>query len=53
LNAYISATLLVRHYDGKEKGEFEINKVDIASFPIMLHSSICVLRGLITQNATL
>jgi 2-methylaconitate cis-trans-isomerase PrpF len=41
-NATISATLLVRHYDGKEKGEFEINKVDIASFPIMLHSlSVC------------
>jgi DNA-directed RNA polymerase beta subunit len=38
-NATISA-ITVRHYDGK--GEFEINKVDIASFPIMLHSlSVC------------
>jgi hypothetical protein len=31
-NATISATILVRHYDGKEKGEFEIQKVDVASF---------------------
>jgi hypothetical protein len=30
-NATISATILVRHYDGKEKGEFEI-QVDVASF---------------------
>jgi DNA-directed RNA polymerase beta subunit len=42
-NATISATLLVRHYDGKEK-EFEINKVDIASFPIMLHLYLCASR---------
>jgi hypothetical protein len=45
-NATISATILVRHYDGKEKGEFEIQKVDIASFWQCYTRHLCPERSL-------